>query len=131
MNKDEHRGDSIQTYTGRKFFPVAPRAEDIEILDVAHALSMLCRYTGHTKQFYSVAQHSVLVSRIVPPQDAAWGLLHDASEAYLCDVARPIKPYRLLEQRLMVQVAGRFDLTYAEPDFNCRGGSGDAGNRAT
>lgn len=73
------RSDWIATFTGGVFFPLAPRVEDVRISDIAHALSMLCRFAGHTRGFYSVAQHSVLVSRLCSQQDALWGLLHDAS----------------------------------------------------
>lgn len=83
----------MQTATGLVFWPMDPRASEIEIEDIAHALSNLCRYLGHTREFYSVAQHSVLVARALPPELRAWGLLHDASEAYLVDVPRPVKPY--------------------------------------
>lgn len=109
----------IQTYTGQKFDPAAPRAEDIDIVDIAHALSMLCRYGGHCKRFYSVAEHSVHASLHVAPENALWALLHDASEAYLVDVPRPIKPllvgYRELEAGIMGAVCERFGLPPEEP----------------
>lgn len=111
----------IQTFTGRRFWPLDPRAEDIRIEDIAHALSNICRFTGHTLKFYSVAQHSVLVSRIVPPADALWGLLHDASEAYLTDIAKPVKEspafaeYKLAEDKLARVVAEAFSLPWPMP----------------
>lgn len=83
----------IRTFTGIKFTPLSPRLEDIDIRDIAHALSNLCRFTGHTPVFYSVAEHSVLVSKLVEPKYALGALLHDASEAYLNDIAGPIKPF--------------------------------------
>jgi hypothetical protein len=86
-------GDWIQTFSGVQMHPLDPRPEDVRIDDIAHALSNLCRFTGHTRTFYSVAQHSVLVSRNVPPPAALLGLLHDAAEAYLSDIARPWKRY--------------------------------------
>lgn len=85
------RSDWMQTYTGRVFWPLEPRPEDVDIVDIAHALANLCRYGGHSKVFYSVAHHSVLVSQIVPPADALWGLMHDSAEAYVIDLIRPIK----------------------------------------
>jgi uncharacterized protein len=112
----------IQTYTGRSIDPMDPSPDDIAIEDIAHALSMTCRYTGHTKQFYSVAEHSLLVSRAVPPQFKLWGLLHDASEAYICDIARPVKrdprmaPYLDIEANLMRVIAQRFGLPERMPD---------------
>lgn len=112
--------DWISTYTGRTIRPMDPSPEDICIEDIAHALSNLCRYTGHTSGFYSVAQHSALASQIVPPEDAKWALLHDASEAYLADVARPIKAhltnYAQAECRLMKMVAERFELPWPMPE---------------
>jgi len=80
----------IRTYTGRKFYPLDPRTEDIDIRDIAHALSNVCRFTGHVRKFYSVAQHCVLLS-LITEEKLPWGLLHDASEAYIADIARPIK----------------------------------------
>ena len=115
------RSDWIATYTGGVFFPLAPRVEDVRIRDIAHALSMLCRFAGHTRGFYSVAQHSVLVSRLCSQQDALWGLLHDASEAYLSDIVSPLKRasgmggYRVIEQRVQLVIAQAFNLPPAEP----------------
>jgi hypothetical protein len=104
----------IQTYTGRQFWPLSPIPEDISIRDIAHALSMICRYTGHCKEFYSVAEHSCRVCDILPEEWKLFGLLHDASEAYLCDVASPVKSmltnYNYYEQLLMRQVWLRFKL---------------------
>ncbi len=79
------------TSSGKKIFVRDPRPEVIDIEDIAHALSMLCRFGGHCLRFYSVAQHSVHVSQLVPPGQKLRALLHDASEAYLGDVIRPLK----------------------------------------
>jgi hypothetical protein len=86
----------IQTYTGKSFRPLAARPEDVDIHDIAHALALKCRFNGHCKSFYSVAEHSVRVSRYLeqtgaPPKIALWGLMHDAGEAYLADLGGPIK----------------------------------------
>lgn len=108
------RGNWIQTHSGRQFFPLDPRPEDIDIRDIAHALSHLCRYGGHTHEFYSVAEHSELVSQGVQPKNAKWGLMHDAAEAYLVDVPRPIKQmlplYQEIEMTLLYAIAQRFNL---------------------
>lgn len=108
------RGDWIQTASGRQFWPIDPRANEVFIDDIAHALSMLCRFGGHALRFYSVAEHCVLLSRVAEPQDKLWALLHDASEAYLVDVPRPIKPYlygyEAAESRIMRAVMERFNL---------------------
>lgn len=89
----ERRGEWIQVGvgTGQRFYPLDPRPEEVEIEDIAHALSHLCRFTGHTRELYSVCQHSVLVSRQCSPRAALWGLLHDAAEAYIGDLSRPLK----------------------------------------
>ena len=104
----------IQTYTGRRFYPLNPQSEDVDILDIAHALSNMCRFNGHTRQFYSVAQHSVLVSCIVPIPLALEGLLHDAAEAYFADIVRPVKPHLFglgeIEQRIHAAIAERFGI---------------------
>ena len=79
MNKIE---PWIQTYSGKKFWLDPPMWDQIDIIDIAHALSMTCRYGGHSKFFYSVAQHCCLMSRLVPKRLALAALLHDAVEAY-------------------------------------------------
>jgi hypothetical protein len=81
----------MQTYTGRKFDVLSPRAEDVSFVDVAHALAHQCRFNGHTKQFYSVAHHCVIMSREIPPEFALYALLHDAGEAYIGDIPQPVK----------------------------------------
>lgn len=88
----------IQVGDGGKFFPFNPRPEDVQIKDIAKALSYLCRFNGHTANFYSVAQHSLLCAELLlaerqPMRVALLGLLHDASEAYFGDVPTPIKAY--------------------------------------
>jgi len=123
MNETAARkGDWMQTYTGRQFWPVDPRPDEIFIEDIAHALSLACRYAGHCISFYSVAEHSVLVARNLPDHLKLWGLLHDASEAYLVDVPRPLKPflsgYRELEDRAMEAVCKRFGLDYLAAPFS-------------
>ncbi|MEM7200275.1 MAG: phosphohydrolase [Planctomycetota bacterium] len=83
----------IETYTGRRFYITDP-APDFNIQDIAHALSLTCRYGGHCKRFYSVAEHSVLVARIMEHcafGDPLEGLLHDATEAYVGDMPAPFK----------------------------------------
>lgn len=81
----------IQTYTGKKFSPLNPQAADVDIRDIAHALALKCRFCGHCRVFYSIAEHSVRVSRILPAHLAMAGLLHDAAETYLADMGRPVK----------------------------------------
>ena len=102
----------IQTHSGRVFDLLQPHPDAVDIDDIAHALAQICRFTGHTDAFYSVAQHSVIVSRIVPDQDALAGLLHDATEAYVGDVSRPLKSllpdYKQLERRIWDVIAKKY-----------------------
>ena len=116
------RGAWIQTFSGIQFWPLDPRPEEILIEDIAHGLSLQCRFAGHTKKFYSTAQHSVLVSHAVPCEDAPWGLLHDSPETYLNDMASPIKhssilgqEYCCVEDEIMACGCRRFGLPRQEP----------------
>lgn len=87
--------------TGRRFYPLDPRPEDVTIEDIAHALSNVCRWGGRVREFYSVAQHSVHVAQIVErsvPRIAMHALLHDAAEAYVGDVPTPLK-HHLMAKR--------------------------------
>lgn len=99
------RGNWMQTYTGRQFFPLDPHPDDVDPVDIARALSMTCRYGGHVSTFYSVAEHCVLMSNAVSAEAAAWALIHDAAEAYIGDMIRPLKlhmpTFRVAEDRLM------------------------------
>ena len=110
----------IQTYTGKKFYPLDASPKDIDILDIAHALSLVCRYNGHCKQFYSVAQHSVIMVKETSnlPGTPQWKLLHDSAEAYISDICRPIKPYIInydtIENRILECVAIKFNLNIDE-----------------
>lgn len=104
----------IQTYTGRKFHFLNPTLEEIDIRDIAHALSNMCRFGGHVKKFYSVAEHSLYVSDKCSDENKLWGLLHDATEAYLVDIPKPIKGfltnYVEMENTLMKAIAQKFGL---------------------
>lgn len=113
------RDNWFQTSTGR-IFPLPDfKPSDFAIEDIAHALSLTCRFNGHCLTFYSVAQHSEIVSRLVPAEFAMWGLLHDASEAFLSDVVAPFKDmlpqYKELEKRVMRAITIRFGLPEQQP----------------
>lgn len=97
-NQSQRYGDFIETFTGKAFYPLDPRPEEIALEDIAHALSMICRFNGHAKFFYSVAQHSINVQKHLLLQGFGTkiqlaGLFHDASEAYLEDIVKPLKPF--------------------------------------
>lgn len=117
----ERKGDWIQTFTGKAFYPLDARPEEIDIRDIAHALSMQCRYGGHTRFFYSVAEHCLHLSYMVPPDVALEALMHDAAEAYLVDVPRPVKKalleYRTIEAGLERVIASALGLRYPWPDI--------------
>lgn len=116
----DRKGDWIITYTGRRFYPIDPREEDINIEDIAHSLSLLNRFTGHTKFPYSVAQHSYDVSYAlekwhdVDKSVQLAGLLHDASEAYVNDLARPLKrmlpDYTAVENKILDVIDHKFNV---------------------
>src|SRR3954470_19444458 len=120
------KGDWMCTFTGRQFWPGDSRPEDVCIEDLAHALSIENRFAGHLPAPYSVAQHSLLVADILRhkfPEDRKlqlWGLLHDAPEAYLKDIPRPLKSqlgaaYPTLEHGVMQSIATKFGLSMPQP----------------
>lgn len=114
----------FQTFTGRAFHLEDLDQNEIDILDIAHSLSMQCRFGGHSKQFYSIAEHSVRVARVLPPDLQLRGLLHDAAEAYLQDTMRPRKlkiaamapSYAAWEDRVEQLVLGAFGLSGPMPN---------------
>lgn len=110
----------MQLQSGAPFYPLEAKPDDIEIEDIAHALGMVCRYAGHCREFYSVAEHSVIMSHTVDPEHALWALLHDATEAYIGDLVRPLKheirAYMSVESRLAEAIAIKFDLPGSMPE---------------
>lgn len=108
--------DCIRTHSGRYLNVFDPNPDDILIEDIAHALSFQPRFGGHLPKFYSVAQHSVLCAEIAAPPDQFASLMHDASEAYLCDIPRPIKQhmpeYKKIEDKLQSIIAAKFGFEY-------------------
>lgn len=117
---DGRKGNWMQTFTGIKFYPLEPRPEEIVIEDIAHGLSNTCRYNGHVTDFYSVAEHSVLMSYCVPPEAQLVALLHDASEAFICDIPKPLKlmiqGYEELEYEVQTIIYKKF-LGYSSKDM--------------
>jgi uncharacterized protein len=111
--RGERVGDWIQTFTGRAFYLLDPRPEDVDILDIAVALSRAPRYAGHSRCTYSVAQHSYFASIYAPKPFALEALLHDATEAYTGDITRPLKRilgpvFADIEKRIHFAIAERF-----------------------
>lgn len=119
----------IETFTGESFAPLEPVEHQIHIKDIAHALSNQCRFSGHTKRHRSVAEHSIQVSYLIEwaggtKEEQLWGLLHDASEAYLVDLPTPLKltpvmglEYRGYETILMRVICHRFNLPEQQPEI--------------
>lgn len=120
MNKHIRNDAWLQTYTGKMFHPFNPSLDEIDILDIAHALSNICRFGGHCRMFYSVAQHSVLASQYISEEFALHALLHDASEAYLVDIPRPVKlhlqDYIEVEHNLERVISEKFDIDCHVPE---------------
>lgn len=111
----------IETFTGKKFYLFGEIADsDIDWIDIAHALSMQCRYNGHCNRFYSVAEHSTIMSHILPKEFALYALIHDGSEAYLSDIPSPFKPflsnYKELEMKVQTRIYEVAGLKPVEPD---------------
>lgn len=120
----DRQGDWMFTYSGMKFWPLDPRPEEIRLADVSHALSQVCRFGGQTRVFYSVGEHCVrtahlLMKRHGSKELALWGLVHDAAEAYLGDVIRPLKTffpaYKVVEEKVLRAVTKKLSLPWPEP----------------
>jgi hypothetical protein len=109
----------ILTRLGKRFDLLSPSASMVEPADIAHALSMLCRFNGHSRAFYSVAQHSYLVADLVPAQYQLEALLHDAAEAYVGDLVSPLKQllpeYRQIEHHVWHAICARFQINPVLP----------------
>ena len=118
----QNSGAWITTFSAKQFFPFSPREEDIDIVDIAHHLSLINRFTGATLEPYSVAEHSWRASYLVSPENALWALLHDAPEAYISDMSRPLKHhtsvglvYLEVEKKIMSAICRKFGLPEEEP----------------
>lgn len=127
--EEKRKGNFIGTYRGGKFWVGDPRKEDVDLIAIFHALSHICRYNGHTRFMWTVGQHSLLVERIMSDGLGYYGnyrmrllaLLHDASEAYITDIVRPLKEaingYEDIEkevQRVIMEKAGLGGAIYDE-----------------
>lgn len=117
---EQQQTETCIAIVGNRFFDILnPQDHEYDIECIATALSNICRYTGHVEKFYSVAEHSVLVSHLVPSRYALEGLLHDASEAFLGDVSSPLKKllpdYRKIEDRVQEAISSFYGLQYPFP----------------
>ena len=114
MNTATRKGDWFVTYSGKQFWPLDPQPQDVCVRDIAHHLSLVCRFGGAVRTHYSVAQHSLIVADILPPRLKLRGLLHDATEAYVGDMVRPLKrfmpDYREVENTVWAAIVARFAL---------------------
>lgn len=118
MQQNQITENHQRTYTGLYIDVFNPNPDSICIEDIAHALSMNCRWSGHIKDFFSVAQHSLVVTYLVPDDNKLklQALMHDASEAYIQDIASPAKhrlpDYLKLEHNLMLAITNKFGFDY-------------------
>lgn len=119
------QGKYINTFSGGQFWPLSPEKDEIKVIDIAHGLSMLCRANGHYKHFYSVAQHSIHCAEEAKLRGLSHRiqlacLLHDASEAYIGDLTRPLKSlidkFLEIEAQLQQKIYEAFGLNHLSDD---------------
>ena len=106
----------VSTFLGNRFYPLEPRIDKVDIEDIAHGLAFQCRFNGQTCKFYSVAQHSLIVSSLVSDELKFAALLHDAAEAYLGDMVKPLKillpAFAQIEDQVTGIIAQAFGLDF-------------------
>lgn len=114
----------VRTYSGIMFDILDPKIDDIKLTDIIYSLSNMCRFNGHSKRFYSVAQHSLHVSELLSGTGVEFeGLFHDSAEVYLGDIVSPIKeylyigdfPFKDIENNLLKLIAEKFGFYYPLP----------------
>lgn len=107
----------VSTFSGNRFYPLEPRIDVVAIEDIAHGLAYQCRFNGQTREFYSVAQHSLIVASLVPAELRLGALLHDAAEAYLGDMVKPLKvlmpEFADLEDKVTAIIAATFAIDFS------------------
>ena len=110
--------DYVSTFSGNRFYPLRPHIDKVVIEDIAHGLAYQCRFNGQTQVFYSVAQHSLIVASLVPPRMRLAALLHDAAEAYLGDMVKPLKvllpEFAALEDKVSAIIAATYGLDFSD-----------------
>ena len=108
----------VSTFSGNRFYPLEPRIDHVAIEDIAHGLAYQCRFNGQTCEFYSVAQHSLVVAALVPPRLALAALLHDAAEAYLGDMVKPLKvllpAFAEIEEKVTDIIAATYAIDFSD-----------------
>ncbi|QYF92808.1 phosphohydrolase [Massilia sp. PAMC28688] len=108
----------VSTFLGNRFYPLEPRIDQVAIEDIAHGLAYQCRFNGQTQQFYSVAQHSLIVASLVPTDLRLAALLHDAAEAYLGDMVKPLKvllpAFAAIEEAVTAIIATTFAVDFSD-----------------
>lgn len=108
----------VSTFSGNRFYPLEPRIDRVQIEDIAHGLAYQCRFNGQTREFYSVAQHSLIVASLVPSHLRLAALLHDAAEAYLGDMVKPLKvllpEFAALEDKVTALIGAAFAIDFSE-----------------
>lgn len=113
INITDHHLGCISTFSGKKINLLDPKSQDIDLKDIAAGLSKICRFGGQCSEFYSVAQHSILVAHLVPVHCREIALMHDATEAYIGDVIKPLKvlladAYSRFERSFEIAIANKF-----------------------
>ena len=110
--------DYVSTFSGNRFYPLRPHIDRVAIEDIAHGLAYQCRFNGQTKTFYSIAQHSLIVASLVPPPLRLAALLHDAAEAYLGDMVKPLKvlmpEFAALEDQVTAIIAATYGIGFSD-----------------
>ena len=110
--------DYVSTFSGNRFYPLRPHIDRVAIEDIAHGLAYQCRFNGQTKTFYSIAQHSLIVAGLVPPPLRLAALLHDAAEAYLGDMVKPLKvlmpEFAALEDQVTAIIAATYGIDFSD-----------------
>ena len=108
----------VSTYLGNRFYPLEPRIDRVAIEDIAHGLAFQCRFNGQTCDFYSVAQHSLIVADLVPEPYRLAALLHDAAEAYLGDMVKLLKvlmpEFSAVEDKVTALIAKAFGVDFRD-----------------
>lgn len=108
----------VSTFSGNRFYPLEPWIDHVDIEDIAHGLAYQCRFNGQTREFYSVAQHSLLVCSLAPTDLRLAALLHDAAEAYLGDMVKPLKvllpEFAAIEDKVSAIIAAAFEIDFSD-----------------